>query len=168
MGLCLSMPFKNQTSTNHFVWPFQIGIIWQPVIKKFPNDTEFSAFISLLDILHVLLMRHLTAQCVYQAVREEFTWENVRKAPNQVPLTVKQMKIVTLLCLLERETNFRGIIDEFLIFVRYNLLGKERLFHYKQYQLANLSRIYIALCRLKGERYIKLRTYPYGRIQTAE
>lgn len=63
--------------------------------------------------------------------------------------TVKQMKLVTLLCLLEKEDNFTGIVTEFLEFVRYIFFG--RIFYFKRYQLLNVCRMYLILCRYKGD-----------------
>jgi hypothetical protein len=80
-----------------------------------------------------------------------YSWEEVRKlSPNSPAMTSKQFKIITLLCKLERQATFLGIITELLEFVRCKFFGWERLHQFKIFQLANLSRIYIALCRMKG------------------
>jgi hypothetical protein len=85
-------------------------------------------------------------------VRDERKWENVRPLGPEAPqLTVKQGKLLVLLCNLEKRDLFRGIVDDFLKFSRYNLFGVEKLFQFKLYQLANLSRFYVTLCRLKGK-----------------
>jgi hypothetical protein len=85
-------------------------------------------------------------------VRDERKWEDVQPLGPEAPqLTVKQGKLLVLLCKLEERDLFRGIVDDFLKFCRYNIFGVERLFQFKLYQLANLSRFYVTLCRLKGK-----------------
>ena len=106
-------------------------------------------------LLHTDLVpsrRTVFVQEVYMAVRDEHPWENVRRVGGSIPnLTVKQAKILTLFHLVEREKNFENIIQQFLEFVRYNLLSRKPvLSKYKSSQLANLSRMFVALCKLKG------------------
>jgi len=85
------------------------------------------------------------------AVRDEREWEDVRPfEPGAPPLTVKQGKLLVLLCNLEKREIFCQIVQDFLKFSRFNLFGVERLFQFKLYQLANLSRFYVTLCRFKG------------------
>ena len=85
------------------------------------------------------------------AVRDERKWEDVHPLGPEAPqLTVKQGKLLVLLCNLEKRELFCQIVDDFLKFSRFNLFGVERLHQYRLYQLANLSRFYVTLCRFKG------------------
>ena len=85
------------------------------------------------------------------AVRDERKWEDVRPLGPEAPqLTVKQGKLLALLCNLEKRELFCQIVDDFLKFSRFILFGVERLHQYRLYQLANLSRFYVTLCRFKG------------------
>ena len=97
-------------------------------------------------------------KCIYMAVRDERKWEDVRPLGPEAPqLTVKQGKLLALLCNLEKRELFCQIVDDFLKFSRFILFGVERLHQYRLYQLANLSRFYVTLCRFKGNFRMKIR-----------
>ena len=66
-------------------------------------------------------------------------------------LTSKQVKLIVLLCHLDTAENFPGIMMDFLEFVNWSVFGRSCIHHYKMFQLANISRFYVAICRVKGQ-----------------
>ena len=113
-----------------------------------------------------LSFRFVLLQCLYMEVRDEKNWEDVREVARCAPLmTDKQSKILALLVRLhemgiplsENEKNKIDIIEELLRFIRYSIFGKDssgqpRMKTFKIFQLANLTRMFMALVRFKGKR----------------
>ena len=110
--------------------------------------------------------RYLLVQSLYMEVRDERNWEDVREVANYAPLmTEKQSKILALLINLhtvgvgmEGEGNEKNnIIEELLRFIRYSIFGKDtsglpRMQTFKISQLANLTRMFMALVRYIGKK----------------
>ena len=71
-------------------------------------------------------------------------------------MTSKQSKLLTLLCLLDKTENFTGILDDFLEFVNWNIFARSRIHHFKRFQLGNISRFYVVICRVKGTLIVPL------------
>ena len=65
-------------------------------------------------------------------------------------MTSKQAKLLALLSLLDKTENFYGILDDFLEFVNWNIFARSRIYHFKRFQLGNISRFYVVICRVKG------------------
>ena len=112
-----------------------------------------------------LSFRYLLVQCIYMEVRDEKSWEDVHEVANYAPLmTDKQGKLLALLISLhekgmtldngEKETIH--IIEDLLRFIRYSIFGKDssgspRMQSFKISQLANLTRMFMALVRFVGK-----------------
>ena len=106
--------------------------------------------------------RFLVVQCVYMEIRDEKNWEDIKEVANNAPLmTEKQSKILAMLISLhksatkENESNLSLIIEELLRFIRYSIFGKDggglpRMQTFKISQLANLTRMFMALVRFIG------------------
>ena len=71
-------------------------------------------------------------------------------------MTSKQAKLLALLCLLDKTENFYGILDDFLEFVNWNIFARSRIYHFKRFQLGNISRFYVVICRVKGTLIVPL------------
>ena len=109
--------------------------------------------------------RYLLIQSIYMEIRDEKNWEDIAEVANFAPLmTEKQAKILALLIKLEQaptEVHEKPqtpalIIDELLRFIRYSIFGKDggglpRMQTFKISQLANLTRLFMALVRFKGK-----------------
>ena len=98
-------------------------------------------------------------------IRDEKDWEDIREVAKHAPkLTEKQSKIFALLIKM-RESSTEidkkhqhqvDLVDEILRFIRYSIFGKDgggspRMQTFKISQLANLTRMFIALVRFKGK-----------------
>ena len=102
-------------------------------------------------------------------IRDEKDWENVREVANYAPLmTEKQSRVLALLiqlneadCNLGVNPNHNSeVIKELICFIRYSIFGKDgsglpRMQSFKISQLANLTRMFMALVRFKGITYLK-------------
>ena len=109
--------------------------------------------------------RYLLIQSIYMEIRDEKNWEDIAEVANFAPLmTEKQAKILALLIKLEqaptevheKQQTPTLIIDELLRFIRYSIFGKDggglpRMQTFKISQLANLTRLFMALVRFKGK-----------------
>ena len=112
-----------------------------------------------------LSFKYLLVQCLYMEVRDEKNWEDVSEVANYAPLmTEKQSKILALMVKLHETGTELGsgpdnkidIIEEFLRFIRYSIFGKDgsglpRMQTFKISQLANLTRMFMALVRYTGK-----------------
>ena len=112
-----------------------------------------------------LSFRYLLVQCIYMEVRDEKSWEDVQEVANYAPLmTEKQAKLLALLIKIHesgmtsdnsgKETTH--IIEDLLRFIRYSIFGKDnnglpRMQSFKISQLANLTRMFMALVRFVGK-----------------
>ena len=102
------------------------------------------------------LRTRLLLQVIFVEIAYEKKWEQVKHlGPSIPPLTAKQCKLFSLLCLIESEKSYSDIIDKFIDYLEYKIFGKNGLkigyATYHVYQLANLSRIFLTLCKYKGE-----------------
>ena len=102
-------------------------------------------------------------------IRDEKDWENVREVANYAPLmTEKQSRVLALLIQLNEADYNLGVkpnhksevIKELICFIRYSIFGKDgsglpRMQSFKISQLANLTRMFMALVRFKGITYLK-------------
>ena len=109
--------------------------------------------------------QHLLVQNLYMEVRDDKNWEDVTEVSTYAPLmTDKQSKILALLCKLHetgitlRKGQNREIdlVGDFVCFIRYSLFGKDgsglpRMQSFKIGQLANLTRMFMALTRYSGK-----------------
>ena len=106
--------------------------------------------------------QHLLVQSLYMEVRDDKNWEDVTEVATYAPLmTDKQSKILALLCKLhETGITLRSreidIIGDFMRFIRYSLFGKDgsglpRMQSFKIGQMANLTRMFMALTRYSGK-----------------
>ena len=100
----------------------------------------------------------LLVQFLYMEVRDEKKWEEIVEVANYAPLlTAKQSKILALLCKIDEsgasadEKKMRlNVIEEFIRFTRFSLFSKDRMATLKISQLANLTRMFMALTRYRG------------------
>ena len=102
-------------------------------------------------------------------IRDEKDWENVREVANYAPLmTEKQSRVLALLIQLNeadcnqvvKPNHKNEVIKELICFIRYSIFGKDgsglpRMQSFKISQLANLTRMLMALVRFKGITYLK-------------
>ena len=103
-------------------------------------------------------------------IRDEKNWEDIKEVAKDAPrMTEKQSKILALLIQIQESTTEMGekhqhhvnIVDELLRFIRYSIFGKDgggspRMQTFKISQLANLTRMFIALVRYRGRYNLKL------------
>ena len=117
-----------------------------------------------------LSFRYLLVQCIYMEVRDEKSWEDVREVANYAPLmTEKQGKLLALLIRLHKSVMILDnggketihILEDLLRFIRYSIFGKDnsglpRIQSFKISQLANLTRMFMALVRFVGKQVFSI------------
>jgi hypothetical protein len=89
----------------------------------------------------------------------------IKIGPSIPPLTTKQCKIFSFLCLVESEKSFSNVIEKFMDYLEYKLFSKDtnrnrnrnrsRISTYSIFGLANISRIFVTFCKYKGENRIQ-------------
>ena len=99
----------------------------------------------------VALRRHILIQLFYVDIRDERASPCDDDDASSPILTLKQMKIFTMLCLLERNEAFKEITFQFSQFTQYRLVsGMSPLMRFKNWQLVNLPKILVSIFKFKG------------------
>lgn len=95
--------------------------------------------------------KRLICQNIYQGIREEKEWVAlVDQGSTKPKLTWKQIKALTLLIHLEPQ--MPGILNEMKNLIhKFLLTSKNGLQNYKLYQLANVTRFFLAVVRHQGD-----------------